>query len=70
LYRLTWFIIRFGPAQSCIRLGTAAQEVKGAVGIFHKLPLFMVVAIVLQIPQTAVNCCFSRIHALNEPLRV
>jgi hypothetical protein len=28
----------------------------------------MVVAIVLQIPQTTVNCRFSRIHTLNDML--
>jgi len=28
----------------------------------------MMVAIVLQIPQTTLDCCFRRIHALNEPL--
>ena len=26
------------------------------------------VAVVLQIPQTTVNCCLSRIQALNEAL--
>ena len=30
----------------------------------------MVVTIVLQIPQATVNCRFSRLHALNEPLVV
>jgi hypothetical protein len=36
--------------------------------VFHELPLFMVVAIVLQIPQTTLNCCLSRTHSLNELL--
>jgi hypothetical protein len=36
----------------------------------HSLTLFMVVAIVLQIPQTTVNCGFSLIYALNELLGV
>jgi hypothetical protein len=36
----------------------------------HKLPRFVVVAIVLEIPQTTVNCSFSCLHALNYLLGV
>jgi hypothetical protein len=36
--------------------------------VFHELPLFMMIAIILQIPQTTVNCRFSRIHALADVL--
>ena len=36
--------------------------------VFHELALFMMVAVVLQISQTTVNCGFSRIHALNQQL--
>jgi hypothetical protein len=36
--------------------------------VSNELPLFVMVAVVLQIPQTTVNCRFSRIHALNEAI--
>ena len=38
--------------------------------VFHELTLFMMVAVVLQILQTTVNCRFSRIHAINQLLWV
>jgi len=52
------------------RLRTATQERKGALRVFHKLALFVMVAVVPQISQTTVNCRFSRIHALSELFRI
>jgi hypothetical protein len=38
--------------------------------VFHESALFMMIAVILQIPQATVNCRFSRIHALNQLLRI
>jgi hypothetical protein len=61
---LVGLILR-GP-QSC----WPTQEFQSALRVPHHLSFFMMVAIVLQIPQTPVNCRFSCIHALNELLAV
>jgi hypothetical protein len=39
---------------------SGAKMLEGALGVFHELPLFVMVTIVLQIPQTTVNCRFTR----------
>lgn len=52
------------------RLRTATQERKGALCIFHALTLFMMIAVVLQIPQTSLNRRFRHGYALNQLLRI
>jgi hypothetical protein len=52
------------------RLRTATQERKDTLRVFHEVPLFMMVAVVLQVSQTTVNCRFSRIHALSQLFRI
>ena len=62
-YRLDW-------RQTPYRLRTAPQELQDTLRVFHEFALCMMVAIVLQLPQTTVNCCFSRSHAHNQMLWV
>ena len=52
------------------RLRMATQNSQGGLCVSYQLTLFMVIAIVLQIPQAAANCGFSRIHAFEELLGV
>jgi hypothetical protein len=51
-------------------LRTATQKRQFPLGIDYQFPLFMVVAVVLQISQTTMNCHLSRIHAFSEALGV
>jgi hypothetical protein len=44
------------------RLSSLPQNFQDALRVVDKLPLLMVVTIVLQIPQTTLNCRLSRIH--------
>ena len=55
-------------ARQPLCLGRATQKCQGALGVFDEFPLFVMVTIVLQIPQTTVNCRFSGIHLLTDVL--
>src|SRR5579871_4678314 len=68
LYSSALFLALVAIAPGLLR--TATQERQGALRVCHELALFMMVAVVLQIPQTTVNCRFRRIHALNQLLRI
>jgi hypothetical protein len=46
----------------------ATQEFQGALCLFHEVSLFVMVAVILQVPQATMNCRFSRSHALIDLL--
>ena len=51
------------------RLRESDAEILAALRVSHELPLFMMVAITLQIPQATVYCRFSRIHTRTDVFR-
>jgi hypothetical protein len=61
-------IPRKAPCRHLLRRAT--QKRQDALRVHNTLPLFMVVTVVLQIPQAALNRRFRRIHALYELLLV